>query len=266
MLIVGELINTSRKAIKEAVEKRDAAYIREIASQQAAAGAHYIDVNCGTMVGNEPEIMQWLVQLVKEAVDRPLCIDSPSAQALEAGLALAVDKGQPMVNSISAEKERYESVLPLVLKYRAKVVALLMDDSGMPDTAEQRLDVARRLVTDLTAAGVPMEDIYIDPLVKPVSTSDGAGLEVLESLRLIRREFPAVHTICGLSNVSYGLPSRAVLNQAFLIQTMTAGMDSYILDPLDKKLMGFYYASRALLGQDEYCSDYLAAYRAGLYS
>ena len=265
MLIVGELINTSRKAIKEAVEKKDAGYIKDIARKQAEAGAHYIDVNCGTLVHNEPEVMAWLVGLVREAVDLPLCIDSPNPAALEAGLELAAERGQPMVNSISAEAGRYSSVLPLVQKYKARVVALLMDDSGMPDTAGQRIAIARRLVGALTQDGVPAEDIYIDPLVKPVSTADTAGLEVLEALQFIKKEHPAVHTICGLSNVSYGLPSRPVLNQVFLVQTMTAGMDAYILDPLDRNLMGFLYASRALLGKDPYCADYLKAYRRGLY-
>lgn len=265
MLIVGELINTSRKPIKEAVEKMDAGYIKEIARLQAEAGAHYIDVNCGTMVYNEPEMMEWLVGQVREAVDLPLCIDSPNPQALEAGLALA-GGGQPMVNSITAERERFQSILPLIQKYRAKVVALCMDDCGMPETAGQRIAIVRKLVADLTAAGVPEDDIYIDPLVKPISVSDRAGAEVLETISFIRREYPGIHTICGLSNVSYGLPNRRVLNQVFVIQTMTAGMDSYILDPLDKRMMGFLYASQALLGNDPFCGQYLRAHRSGLYA
>ena len=265
MLIVGELINTSRKLIKEAVLNKDAGYIKDIASRQVQAGAAYVDVNCGTMVHNEAEIMEWLVHTVKEAVDAPLCIDSPSPEALQAGLELAAGK-QPMVNSISAEKERYESILPLVLKYKAKVVALCMDDSGMPDTARQRIVIVKKLVQDLTAAGVPEDDIYLDPLVKPVSVSDGAGMEVLETLRFIRAEYPGVHAICGLSNISFGLPCRKVLNQVFMIQTMTAGMDAYILDPLDRAMMGFLYASQALLGQDPFCGEYLGAYRRGIYN
>jgi len=265
LLIVGELINTSRKLIKEAVLNRDAGYIRDIASRQVQAGASYVDVNCGTMVHDEVEIMEWLVNTVKEAVDAPLCIDSPSPEALQAGLELAGGK-QPMVNSISAEKERYESILPLVLKYKAKVVALCMDDSGMPDTAGQRIAIVKKLVKDLTAAGVPEDDIYLDPLVKPVSVSDGAGMEVLDTLRFIREEYPVVHAICGLSNISFGLPCRKVLNQVFMIQTMTAGMDSYILDPLDRAMMGFLYASQALLGRDPFCGEYLGAYRTGLYN
>ena len=153
MLIVGELINTSRKAIKPAVESRDAAFIKDIAQKQVDAGADYVDVNCGTMVFDEEETMAWLVETVQSQVSAPLCIDSPNPKALEKGLSLAKN-GQPMINSITAEKERFATVLPLVLKYKAKIVGLCMDDSGMPETAADRLKIADRLVTDLVAAGV----------------------------------------------------------------------------------------------------------------
>jgi 5-methyltetrahydrofolate--homocysteine methyltransferase len=265
MLIVGELINTSRKSIKTAVDAEDAAYIQQIARGQMEAGADYVDINCGTKVYNEPETMQWLVETVQAAVSAPLCIDTPNPRAMEVGLGLA-QNGQPMINSITAEKERFQTILPLVLKHKAKVVALCMDDSGMPGTANDRKDIVRRLVADLTANGVPEDDIYLDPLVKPVSTGDGAGLDVLETISFIRDEFPGVHTIWGLSNISFGLPKRQVLNRLFMVQTMTVGMDAYILDPLDKIMMGFVYASQALLGKDPFCGRYLAAYRQGLYA
>ena len=264
MLIIGELINTSRKLVKPAVEQRDAAFIQELAIRQVESGAHYVDVNCGTMVHDEVETMEWLVKTIQEVTSAPLCIDTPRTEAMEAGLA-AVKNGQPMVNSITAEKERYDTVLPLVLKYKAKVVALCMDDTGVPTSAEQRIAIVRKLVGDLTAAGVPEDDIYLDPLVTPVSTGDNCGNDVLDTVRFIRKEYPRVHAACGLSNVSYGLPNRKILNQAFMIQTMAAGMDAYILDPLDKAMMGFVYASEALLGQDSFCMQYLTAHRKGLY-
>lgn len=264
MLIVGELINTSRKAIKPAVEDRDTSFIQDLAERQVTAGADYIDVNCGTMVFNEPETMAWLVETIQDKVTAPLCIDSPNPEALEAGLAL-VRKGQPMINSITGEKERFAEILPLVIKYQAKIVALCMDDSGMPETAQDRLRIAKKLVEDLTGAGVPEDDIYLDPLVKPVSTGDRAGMEVLETIYEIKARYPKVHGICGLSNISYGLPNRKVLNRCFLVQTMTMGMDAYILDPLDRVMMGFVYASQALLGKDEFCMNYLTVHRNGLY-
>lgn len=264
MLIVGELINTSRKAINEVVENRDAEYIKKIAREQLEAGADYIDVNCGTQVFDEVETMEWLVNTVQEAVEAPLCLDSPNPKAIEAGLAL-VKFGQPMINSITGETERFEQILPLVQKYKAKIVALCMDDNGMPNTAEERMAVVRVLHEKLTDAGVPEEDIYFDPLVKPISVANNAGLEVLETVRLITKEYPNVHKVCGLSNISYGLPNRKVLNRLFVVQTMTMGMDGYILNPLDKTMMGFVHASKALLGQDPFCMGYLTAHRNGVY-
>ncbi|MDA8220989.1 methyltetrahydrofolate cobalamin methyltransferase [Desulfosporosinus sp.] len=264
MLIIGELINTSRKAIKEAVENRDAAYIQQVAKEQVEAGANYVDINCGTMVFNEVEVMEWLVNTVQEVVQAPLCIDTPNPVAMEAGLNLC-KYGQPMINSISDEKERFAQVLPLVLKYKAKVVALCMDDTGIPETAQDRIRVADSLHTKLTAVGVADEDIYFDPLVKPVSSVETAGLEVLDTIKLIKEKYPQVHFTCGLSNVSYGLPNRKILNRLFVVQTMTVGMDGYILNPTDKEMMGAIYSSLALLGQDAYCMNYLSAHRKGLF-
>lgn len=264
MLIIGELINTSRKAIREAVENRDAAYIQQVAKEQVEAGAHYVDVNCGTMVFNEVEVMEWLVNTVQDVVQAPLSIDTPNPVAMEAGLALC-KYGQPMINSISDENERFTQVLPLALKYKAKVVALCMDDTGMPVTAQDRIRVTDSLHTKLTAAGVAEEDIYFDPLVKPVSSVETAGMEVLDTIKIIKEKYPLVHFTCGLSNVSYGLPNRKILNKLFVVQTMTMGMDGYILNPTDKEMMGAIYASLTLLGQDAYCMNYLTAHRKGLY-
>lgn len=265
MLIVGELINTSRKAVRAAVEKRDAEYIKEVARLQEEGGADYLDINCGTIVSEEVEVMGWLVNTVQEVTGLPLCIDSPSTDALRAGLNL-VKSPAPMINSITAEKKRYASVLPMVKEFRARVVGLCIEDAGMPATAEDRLRIATDLVTSLEKEGIAQDYIYLDPLVKPVSTGDRYGWEVLQSIRLIKEKFPDVHFTCGLSNVSYGLPNRALLNRLFLVQTMAAGMDGYILDPTDKNMMGFVYASMALLGQDRFCTRYLKAYRKGIYS
>jgi 5-methyltetrahydrofolate--homocysteine methyltransferase len=228
------------------------------------AGATYLDVNCGNKVHNEVEIMEWLVNTIQAAVEAPLCIDSPNSKALEAGLALA-KYGQPMVNSITDEKSRFDEVLPMVLKYKAKIIALCMDDTGMPNTADDRMRVVKSLYAKLTAAGVPEEDIHFDPLVKPVGVVNEAGLEVLETIKLIKQHYPKVHFACGLSNISFGLPFRKILNRLFVVETMTLGMDGYILNPTDKGMMGVIYAAKTLLGQDEYCGDYLTAYRDGFY-
>lgn len=217
--IVGELINTSRKPVKEAVDAREAAVIQKIAQDEVQAGATYIDINCGTYVKEEEEIMEWLVNTVQDVVkDIPLCLDSPNEKALQIGLKLH-QNGKPMINSITAEEERFNKVLPLVLEYKTKVVALLMDDSGMPDTAEKRITIVEKLLPELLKAGVPATDIYLDPLVKPISVGDKGGQEVLQTVQYIHENYPDVHTICGLSNISFGLPNRRVLNQAFTAPT-----------------------------------------------
>ncbi|AET68471.1 Pterin binding enzyme [Desulfosporosinus orientis DSM 765] len=265
MVVVGELINTSRKVIREAVEKRDTDYIQQIAKAQGEAGAHYLDINCGTMVGEEAAIMEWLVNTVQEVSNLPLCIDSPSTAALVAGLELA-KAPNPMINSITAEEKRFQNVLPLIKKYKAKIVALCIEDAGMPETAKDRLRIAQYLVTKLETEGISQGDIYLDPLIKPISAGDTYGREVLESIRLIKEVFPEVHFMCGLSNVSYSLPNRALVNRLFMVQTMAMGMDGYILDPTNKDMMGALYIATALTGQDKYCRGYLKAHRKGLYS
>lgn len=259
MIIIGELINTSRKAIAPAVENKDVEFIQDIAKKQVEAGATYVDVNCGTRVHDEPEKLVWLVETVQAAVDKPLCIDSPNPEAIKE--ALKVHKGQAMINSISAEKERYDAILPLVVEHKARVIALCMDDEGMPDTAQQRVDIADRLAKGLMDAGVKADDILFDPLVKPISVNTDFGNEVLDSIRQIHEKHPGVHTTCGLSNVSFGLPNRKLLNQAFLVMCMANGMDSVIMDPLDETMMQLLIASNALVGRDDYCMNYLNAQR-----
>jgi len=261
MIIIGELINTSRKTVGPAVDKRDVSYVQDLARRQVEAGAIYVDVNAGTKIHDEPELLSWLVKTVQEAVDAPLCIDSPNPVAIQA--ALQVHKGQALVNSITAEKERYEKILPLIVKHKARVVALCMDDTGMPETAAQRLAIVDVLAKGLLDAGIKTDDIFFDPLVKPVSVNINFGLEVLDTIRQVHQRFQGVHTTCGLSNVSFGLPNRKLLNQAFLVLCMANGMDSVIMDPLDKTMMSLLVASKTLLGRDEYCMEYLNAFREG---
>lgn len=260
MLIVGELINSSRKAIALAIEQRDEEYLQNLARVQAEAGADFIDVN--TAVGaNEIENMIWLVDIIQEATIVPLCIDSPNPLALEAGLQRL--KKKALLNSISAEKERWEAVLPLIQRYKTKVVALCMDDSGIPKTAEQRIKVADCLISGLTEAGVEPSDIYLDPLVKPLAVNHEFGLEVLNDISALRSKYPLVHIISGLSNVSYGLPERRLLNRAYLAMSLAMGMDAFILDPLDRNMMSMLAAATLLAGKDEYCMNYISGVRAG---
>lgn len=262
MIIVGEKINTSLKGVPEAVKNRDKNFIQKRAIEQAQNGADYIDVNCGTLIDQEEEALAWLVKTVQEVVDKPLCLDSPNPAALAA--ALGLHKGKPIINSITAEKDRYERILPLVKQYNAGIVALVMDDEhGMPADAATRIKVGNRLVEMLIKDGVPAEDIYVDPLVQPISSNGEMALVVLETIKGIKAAHPEVHFMCGLSNVSYGLPKRALLNRTFLTMCMMAGLDGAILDPGDKELMAVIYAAEALLNKDKFTKNYLKAYREG---
>ncbi len=269
MLIVGERINTSRKVkgepvIEQAVASRDASFIIKLAKDQVDAGATYVDLNCGTLHSGEPEALEWLVKTVQEAVDAPLTFDSPNPVAIERAIsAYDTSKGQPMINSITAEAERYDTILPLVLEHKTKVIALAMDDSGIQSEAEKRLSVARELINKLTGAGVPLEDIYVDPLTFPIGTGSEVGLAMLDIIEQIMCEFPRVHTIAGISNISHGMPGRKFLNQTMTLLAMDRGLDAGIIDPMDRYLMALIAAGEAILGRDDFSMNYIMMSRAG---
>jgi 5-methyltetrahydrofolate--homocysteine methyltransferase len=259
MLVVGELINASRKAIGEAIRVQDAEYIQKVAREEFEAGVDYIDVNAGIFVGQEPEYLQWLVKTVQEVVDAPCCIDSPDPKAIEA--ALSVHKGIAMINSISLEKARYDALIPVIAGTDLRVVALCMSDEGMPETTAARLKIAEQLIDGLVKNNVPLDHIYVDPLVQPISTNNTFAVEFINSVEAIMTGFKGVHTICGLSNVSYGLPVRKFMNQAFAIMAISKGLDALIINPLDKMMMASLVTAEALAGRDEYCVKYLKAFR-----
>jgi cobalamin-dependent methionine synthase I len=261
MLIIGELINASRKIIAAAIENQDAGAIKKIAVDEVENGADYIDVNAGIFVGQEADYIKWLINNVQEAVDAPCCIDSPDPRVIEAGLA--VHKGRPMINSISLEKERYDALMPLLAGTDLKIVALCMSDDGMPETVDDRLKIADALINGLIQNNVKLENIYVDPLVQPLSINTNFGVEFLNSIEKIMGTFKGVHTTCGLSNISYGLPRRKLLNRMFMVMAITKGLDGAIVNPLDKAMMAAIIAAETLAGKDGFCMSYLKAYRAG---
>ncbi|MBI5248794.1 MAG: methyltetrahydrofolate cobalamin methyltransferase [Desulfomonile tiedjei] len=262
MFIIGEKINATRKSIDAALRSRDASYLQEVAKAQEEAGAHALDVNCGTFTAaEEPEVMKWLVETVQATTELPLCIDSPNPGALAAGLAR--HKGKPVINSISGESARYDNVLPLVKQYNAAVVALCNDDRGLPSTKEMALEVGDSLVSRLVKDSVPIDDIYLDPLVRTLATSPETVVDTLEVMRELSHCFPGLHFVSGLSNVSYGLPERRFLNRAFVVMSIAYGLDAVIVDPLDKQLVAMIYASEALLSKDRYCLEYIKAFHNG---
>lgn len=262
MLIIGERINSTRKAIAPAVTARDTAFIQGEAKKQAEAGAHYLDCNAAT-VGREeePAALSWLVRTAQEVIDLPISLDSPNPEAIEA--ALQVHRGTPIINSISGEREKLKRLLPLVRDNHAKVIALCMNDEGMPRTSEDRVRIALRLIERLVAAGVPEEDVIVDPLLMPISVDTQHGLHALQAIEQLKRHYPNIRVSVGLTNVSYGLPERRWLNRAMLLLAMGAGLDAVICDPTDHDLMGMLLAAETLLGRDEFCANYLAAARAG---
>jgi 5-methyltetrahydrofolate--homocysteine methyltransferase len=261
MFIIGEKINGTRKAVNKAVLERDAEFIRNLALAQVAAGADALDINAGTAGEREPEDMVWLINTVQEVVDKPLSLDSPNSVALAAGLAVA--KQTPVINSISGEEERLTEVLPLVAKHGCRVLALALDGVTVPETCEERMTVVRRLFEASRQAGVPDENMFVDTLVMTVATNSDACNVTLATMRAVKQEFPQAHLTAGLSNVSFGLPARALLNRSFLTLAVAAGLDSAILDPMDRGLIETLYATEALLGKDPYCARYCRAFRDG---
>lgn len=264
MIIVGEKLNSTLKSIRPAMEARDTKAIQDLAVAQAEAGASYIDVNAGMFLVGEEDILTWLVESVQAVTKTPLAIDSPNHIAMEAGLK-AVKNGKPLLNSITDEKDRWNEVLPLILKYNTAIVALTMDDSGMPETVDGRVKIAFNMINKLTKEGVKLDDIHIDPLIRPIGTGDHYGMVALNSIMQIKKEFPEVHITGGLSNISFGIPERKLMNQTFLVAAMAYGMDGAIMDPLDRVIMKYVIAAEALLGRDEFCMEYISAYREGLF-
>ena len=261
MIVVGELINASRKAVAEAILNQDAQAIQKLAKDQEAAGADYIDVNAGIFVDEEEDYLKWLVKTVQEVVNIPCCIDSPNPKAIEAALGVHRGNVPAMINSISMESERYEALMPIIANTDLKVVALCMSDDGMPETTDQRLKIARDLIGGLEQNGVARENIHVDPLVQPISTNHQFGVEFINSVEAIIETFPGVHTMCGLSNISFGLPNRPYLNQTFAVMAIAKGLDGLIINPLDKRMMANMIAAEALAGRDLYCGNYLKAFR-----
>lgn len=262
MLIVAERINASRKAIRAALEAQDAEAIQREARAQDAAGADYIDVNGGTFPGREPELLAWLVETAQAVTDKPLCLDSPDPAALAAALP-KVRIRPPLINSINLERERFDRVLALAIEHRAKLIALCQGEGVPAASAAEKIKLAAELVERLTRAGFALDDIFVDPLVFPLGTDSQSAQATIEAIGEIMRRYPGVHTICGLTNVSHGLPARKLINRTFLVAAMSRGMDAAIVDPTDAQLVSAIHAARAVFGRDEYCMGLIEAFQEG---
>jgi len=264
MLIIGEKINASRKNIAEAIRRRDEVAISELAKKQVEAGADVIDVNAGSLKGQVEtamEDMRWLVTVAKAAVDKPLSVDSDNMDVLEAGLE-TVAGPTPWINSITAEPSKLERVLPLANKYGGPVIALCMGEQGIPKDVKGRIAAAKTILEAAARIGIEPGRLYFDPLVMPVSTDGKAGTIIMDTIKEIKKNFPASKTVVGLSNVSFGLPLREILNNNFLVLCMGVGLDAAILDPTNNNTMFALRAADALLGNDDYCGRYIKHFRS----
>ena len=263
MLFIGEKINGTRSQVKEAVLSRNTNYIKELAITQTEAGANYLDVNAGTDPQRETEDLLWLIEVVQSVVDTPICIDSSTPSAIKA--ALNAVKSTPMINSINGDPGKLKEFIPLVKERNCPVIALCLDESvsGMPKTIDDRMRVLERIFAATRGAGIADEKIYVDPLIMTVATDQNAGNIIFDCIRLIREKYPQAHITGGLSNISYGLPNRGLINRTFLALAVVAGMDTAIVNPCDSEFLETLYATELLLGRDKFCRKYTLASKGG---
>ncbi len=263
MQIIGEKINGTRKRVGQAILDRDVNYIQNLARRQAEAGSTWLDVNAGTQPDREPDDLVWLIDMVQAVTETPLSLDSANPAALAVAIK-AVNK-TPLINSISGESKRLAEVLPLAAEHGCPVIALAMDDRGIPEDCAARVEVIHQVLAATRAAGVPDKRVYVDALAMTIGTNTESAAIFCDTIRAIHAAYPEVHFTVGLSNISFGLPARSHINRAFLTLALAAGLDCAILDPLDQELRATLLAAELVLGRDNYCLHYVRAYRAGVF-
>ena len=258
-VIIGERINpTGRKLLAEEMKAGNLERVREDALSQVAAGAQMLDVNAGVPLADEPKILADSIKLIQGITDVPLCIDSSIVEALQRGLEAY--EGKALLNSVTGEEERLDTVLPLVKKFGCAVIGISNDDSGISEDINVRFDVAKKIVERAMDHGIPKEDVIIDPLVMPVGAINDAGRQVLELIKKLQNEL-GVNTTCGASNLSFGLPNRHGLNTAFIAMAIASGMPCAITNPLEKEIMQSVKGANVVMGHDPECSDWIMSYR-----
>jgi 5-methyltetrahydrofolate--homocysteine methyltransferase len=259
-VMIGERINpTGRKVLAAEMKAGVMDRVRADAIAQVEAGAQVLDVNAGVPLVDEPALLVATIKAVGEVTDVPICIDSSVIEALEA--ALAAYEGKALVNSVTAEDERMDRILPVVKKYGAAVIGMSNDETGITMVPQERVEIARRIVERAKYYGIPAEDVIIDPIAMTVAADPQAGLITLETMRLIKEQL-GNNMICGASNVSFGLPDRHILNAAFFPVAMHAGLTCAITNPLVAEVRKAVQASDLLLGHDEYAMNWISAFRA----
>jgi 5-methyltetrahydrofolate--homocysteine methyltransferase len=260
-VMIGERINpTGRKLLAAEMKEGDFSRVSADAVAQVAAGAQMLDVNAGIPLADEPALLAQAIQLVQSVTDVPLSIDSSIVEALEAGIE--VYDGKPLINSVTGEDEVLERVLPLVARHSAAVVAISNDETGISEDPDVRFAVAEKIVNRAADHGIPREDVVVDPLVMPIGAMGQAGQQVFRLLRRLQGELK-VNTLCGASNVSFGLPNRHVITGTFLAMAISNGMTSAIMNPLHDEVRGAVMAADVLAGHDQDCGAWIASNRPG---
>jgi 5-methyltetrahydrofolate corrinoid/iron sulfur protein methyltransferase len=261
MIVIGEKINGAIPSVAQAIKNRDSEAIRLLAEKQTDAGADYLDVCAGTSPEQERQTLEWLIEIVENAVPTPICIDSPYTEILAAVIPSVRKDG--IVNSVSGEGSKCDDIFPIVARSGWKIVALTCDDSGIPTGAEKKAEIADSLIETARSYGITEDRIFIDPLVFALSVVNDALLSFSGSIQRIRQHHKRVKFISGLSNISFGMPCRKYINRYFLAFAIQAGMDSAILDPTDGEIYAAMLSAEVLLGKDKFCMNYNKAYRAG---
>lgn len=260
MFIIGELINGMYQNIGRAIKEKDKSVIQRCALDQIKAGADALDINCGPASKDPVSDIQWLVEIVQEVTDKPLALDSSKPKVIESGLK--VIRNKVIINSTTADQEKLEILVPLAKKYNAKLIALSISAKGIPQNKDQRLELAAYIVAYCVDAGFPIEDLYLDPVLLPVNVAQAQQKDILESIKEFKIiSEPSPKTIVGLSNISQGTKTRSLINRTFLTMAIAYGLDSAILDPLDKELMDAAITAELILNKQIYCDSYLEAYR-----
>lgn len=259
MILIGEKINGSIPSVSRAIAERNEDWIRGLAAAQAEAGADFIDV-CASVKDNEVETLHWLIDLVQEVTDIPICIDSPDASVCVEAMKFCRKPG--LINSVSMEGSKVDTVFPAISGTAWQCIALLCA-KGIPQSAQERLTVFEQLMAKAKEYSIAPNRLHIDPLVEMLCTSEDGISMVEEVIHAVKEKYPSIHVTGAVSNISFNLPVRKLLNQAFLVLAMKAGMDSAVLDPTNRDMMGMMYATEAMLGLDEYCMEYIGAYREG---
>ena len=258
-VMIGERINpTGRKLLAKEMSKGDFSRVEQDTLAQVAAGAQMLDVNAGIPLADEPKILAETIKLVQSLTDVPLSIDSSIVAALQAGLE--VYQGKALLNSVTGEEERLESVLPLVKKYGCAVVAISNDETGISEDPNVRFEVAKKIVYRAKDYGIPSSDIVVDPLVMPIGALNSAGMQVIKLVRRLQEELK-VNTTCGASNVSFGLPNRNGINAAFLTMAIASGLTSAITNPLHESVMQSVLGADVMMGNDPNCVRWIKRYR-----